>query len=197
MFFRRFLLLTTLLLLAAAACAQSKDSVLTDGAPGTARPQAVWRAPQTPRAGSGFLETLGGSWRITASLWLAGPDRPPLLGAGEGNWRTLFGSRYVEIRDSLTVAGSPLTVLGYVSWEGGREPLQLALFTSTGQSLLATGRPDSAWADFTATAAAPRPLRVVQRGVNGNRRQLEVYATTAAGREYKLIAAEYLRTSKP
>ena len=106
MLLRRILTPFIILLFATAALAQSKDSVLTDGATGPVTSQPRWRPPQYPTASHGMLEALSGRWSITASLWLAGPDKPPVTGAGYGRWRTMFDSRYLEIDDSVSITAA-------------------------------------------------------------------------------------------
>jgi hypothetical protein len=195
MLVRRFGFVLALLLLASSASAQSQDSVITDGTSGVAKPPAVWRTPQYPTPGNGLLDALAGFWEIKASLWLAGPDRPPVTGEGFGFWRAIFGGRYLEIRDSLSVGGQAFQTLGYMSWEEAEQHLQLELFLNAGAGhLTATGGADSAWHDFTFAAGAPHPARLVQHWIDGNHRRLEVFVQTPKGREYKLVDADYRRS---
>jgi hypothetical protein len=187
----------SLLALTLTARAQSKDSVITEGAKGTVqRPERLrTAAPRT--AGHGMLEILAGRWEITASLWLAGPDRAPVTGKGYGGWFTILNDRYLEVRDSVLVGGRPLSMLGYLSWEESLQQLRLSIYSNAGP-LAATGGADSAWHDFTFRGSvADRPVRIVRHWINGNHFQLEVFTETAKGREYKLIDADYLRSYGP
>ncbi len=106
-----------------------------------------WQELATPTAAHELLQPMVGNWKTTTSMWMAGPDGPPMISEGESVKTMALGGRWLQEDYSGTMMGQPFNGRGMTGYDNYKnmyintwqDDMSTALTYATGMRHAETG----------------------------------------------------------
>jgi len=176
----------------------NQDSAGTDGG-SNAEMMKAWMAYSMPGPGQAKLATRAGKWDVAVTHWMA-PGTPPQTSQGTSTFEMKYGGRYLFQNYYGDWDGNPFEGFGISAYNNKTGKYQFTWLDSLATGLMqGSGEFNGGTLEWTGMATDPirgdMPMRGVETFVNADEFTSAMYAPGPDGKEFKMMAFVYTRTS--
>lgn len=151
------------------------------------------------------LSVFVGRWDVQTSMWIQGPDKPPIADRGTAAIDWTLGGRYLKQEFKGSFMGMPMQGYGLTGYDNMKKMYTMLWVDNTSTSMTqATGQVDATGSVFTFTGTMDDPvtgrkdvaLKHVLRKTEADRFVYEMYEVPAKGPDVKMGEIVYTKAKE-
>jgi len=188
------------LLIAAGSPASGQDKEAGNPAMQEAMKKMMEQA--TPGDAHKKLDVLAGTWDATMTIWMDGPDKPPMVTKGKTSFKWILGGRFLEEDATGEMMGQPYTGLGILGYDNMNKKYTMMWIDNTSTAnFTADGTADPSGTTLTyfgkmdepVTGEHGKTVKYVLRILGKDKHVFEIHDLSMPEAATKMVEISYTR----